>query len=75
MAGNERPAPKRNENTMSTHEDWVAAKQSRDNTAYQLAKDFIAGRKFKASNASAVFLLSDAEMKRIERELDGRSSK
>lgn len=60
---------------MSTHEDWLNAKRRRDNAAYMLAKAFIAGQVGVANEEGVKFAAADAEMERIEKELDGRAGK
>lgn len=56
---------------MSTHEDWQAAKERRDNSAINAARYLVAGFLEMAQRAARESATADDDMQRIRQELDG----
>jgi len=55
---------------MATHEDWTNARMQRDGYAVNCARALLAGRADEASRYAGMFAVADADMARVERELD-----
>lgn len=56
---------------MSTHEDWVAAKERREDMAIRAARALVNGELNMARKYANAFDAADTDMHRIGQELDG----
>ena len=67
-----RPNTRNEQHKMGAHEDWERAKESRDRAAYMLAKAYLSCLHKKSEEEAKNFLVADAKIRKLERELDGR---